>query len=400
MSVSLLEVVAKYYTDFAGLSYNAIASIILDNEPGIKLSHRSIRRTVSSAAELQYLDIQALPRYRMVFLYNTNRYVCFDRKSGNRVYIPADEMETIKAEIRANPTDLSYLLRRFLLSEENAEMIRNCLYFSPEEEVVKLASAGAPKILILDIETSPILGWVWKVWGEDVRKDRIESDWFCLSWAAKWLFETEIFGEVLTPEEVKNQTDSRIIQLMWELIDSADIVIAHNGKRFDMPRLNTRFIVNGLPPPSPYQIIDTKIVLSKNFGFSSASLGNVNEVLGIAEKLETSWKLWMECMKQNPKALEDMLTYNKQDVKALEELYLVLRPWIKSHPNIGLYIRDNVSVCPNCGSADIEFDGSFYYTSVNKYSVYRCKKCTYSGRSRISALSKQKRDSLLTTIAR
>lgn len=400
MSVSLLEVVAKYYTDFAGLSYNAIASIILDNEPGIKLSHRTIRRTVSSIAELQNIDLQTLPRYRMVFLDKTYRYLCFDTKHGNRVYVPADEMDVIKSELRANPQDLSYLLKRFLLSEENAKMIRNCLYLVPNEEVIPIVSAGAPKILILDIETSPILGWVWKVWGEDVRKDRIESDWFCLSWAAKWLFETEIFGEALTPEEVKNQTDSRIIQLMWELIDSADIVIAHNGKRFDMPRLNTRFIVNGLPPPSPYQIIDTKIVLSKNFGFSSASLGNVNEVLGIAEKLETSWKLWMECMKQNPEALEKMLEYNKQDVKALEELYLVLRPWIKSHPNIGLYIRDNVSVCPNCGSSDIEFDGSFYYTSVNKYSVYRCKKCTYSGRSRVSALTKQKRDSLLTTTAR
>ena len=45
------------------------------------------------------------------------------------------------------------------------------------------------KILILDIETAPIRAKVWGIWNQNISIDQIESDWFILTWAAKWLFE-------------------------------------------------------------------------------------------------------------------------------------------------------------------------------------------------------------------
>ena len=50
----------------------------------------------------------------------------------------------------------------------------------------------------------------------------------------------------------KTQLDSYI-----ELIDKADIVIAHNGDKFDLRKLNTRFLFHELGTPSSYQSIDT-----------------------------------------------------------------------------------------------------------------------------------------------
>jgi hypothetical protein len=40
------------------------------------------------------------------------------------------------------------------------------------------------------------------------------------------------------------------------LLDSADVVLHFNGRRFDVPHLNREFLLAGLTPPSPYKQID------------------------------------------------------------------------------------------------------------------------------------------------
>ena len=46
----------------------------------------------------------------------------------------------------------------------------------------------------------------------------LESDWFTITWSAKWLFEEEVFTGKLTPEEAKEQDDS---QDSMKLLESA-----------------------------------------------------------------------------------------------------------------------------------------------------------------------------------
>jgi hypothetical protein len=94
-----------------------------------------------------------------------------------------------------------------------------------------------------------------------------------------------------------------------------------------------------------------------------------------------------------------MSEYNNRDVTLLEEVYLKMGSWMPSHPNLGIYVNDNQSLCPHCMSADIHWKG-YYTTLVGQYSTFRCGQCGYIGRSRTNALSKQKRDSLVTSTAR
>jgi uncharacterized protein YprB with RNaseH-like and TPR domain len=148
------------------------------------------------------------------------------------------------------------------------------------------------KVLILDIETAPISAYVWGIWQQNVGTHQIQSDWFCLTWAAKWLFEDKVYSGKLKPKEATNQNDKRIIEGIWALVNEADIVIAHNGQKFDMPRLNSRFILNGLQPPLPYQIIDTLLHIRRQFGFTSNKLDYVNKLLNLERKKETSFELW------------------------------------------------------------------------------------------------------------
>ena len=255
------------------------------------------------------------------------------------------------------------------------------------------------KVLILDIETAPIRAYVWGIWQQNVGTHQIQSDWFCLTWAAKWLFEDKVYSGKLKPKEVAEQDDKRIIWGIWHLVNEADIVIAHNGAKFDIPRLNSRFIINGLNPPLPYQIIDTLVHIRRQFGFTSNKLDYVNKLLNLERKKDTNFELWERCMKGEGSALKEMEEYNIQDVRILEETYLVIRPWIKPHPNMGLFILDeSANRCPNCGSDKLSEQGKCYNTTANVYELMRCDNCGASSRKRLgSATIKQKRHLLISS---
>ena len=239
-----------------------------------------------------------------------------------------------------------------------------------------------PKILIFDIETSPMKAYVWKLWKTNVNLDHIINEWFCIAWSAKWLYSTEVMGEVLTPEEIKREDDKRIISSLWDLINKADIVVAHNGNKFDIPRINARFIIHDLPPTKPYFSIDTCLIARRQFGFSSNKLDALAGYFNIPHKLDTDFDLWKRCLGGDQEALNYMLEYNKKDVTILEEVYLRLRPWIKNHPNVG-NLNDDRCACAYCGSQHVEIiPDQWYYTNVGKYPIYRCEECNGLSRGR------------------
>ena len=237
-----------------------------------------------------------------------------------------------------------------------------------------------PKILMFDIETTPMPVWVWSFGKQYVPHTNIVKDaegtqrfWYVLSWAAKWLYDDNTMSDVLTPEEAVGRDDKRIIESIWKLLDEADIVVAHNGDRFDIRKLNARFILNGMNPPSPYKSIDTLKIARKEFAFSSNKQDFLTKSFGVSEKLKTEFQLWIDCMDGNKERLAEMLKYNKRDVIGLEQVYLRLRPYIKNHPNLGILMDDNV--CPSCGSKHLKVSDATYFTSSNEFPVYRCGGC-------------------------
>ena len=248
-----------------------------------------------------------------------------------------------------------------------------------EEELPEVVQM--PKILVLDIETAPISSFVWALWKQDIYIDQIISDWFMLSWSAKFLGSNEILSARLYSEEVTDECDFRIVKQLWNILDEADIVIAHNGDQFDIPKIKTRFLINGLPPTSFYQQIDTLKIARKEFGFSSNKLDFLARSFGIPPKISTDFKLWVRCMKGEDKALEEMETYNKHDVEILEDVYYKLRPYIKNHPNVSLFNEDSADRCPTCGGKHLT-PNKFYFTSVGKFQVYKCEDCEALSRSR------------------
>jgi len=296
---------------------------------------------------------------------------------------------------------LSKLIKPRCKHRHSEKSHRNCFVNGVPRHLIK-ADVRLPKVLVFDIETSPLKAYIWQhsVWGGNVSDGQVISQWFMLTWAAKWLYDDEAMSDGLTAKEALAEDDSRIVASLWKLLDEADIVIAHNGVKFDVPNLLTRFVVNDMTPPSPFQNIDTLKVARRQFGFTHNSLNALAKIFGFDVKLETNFDLWKKSVDGDKQALKYMEEYNVEDVRLLEQVYLKLRPWMTSHPNLGLYLLSDGALCPSCGSTDITWlEDKYYYTQTSRFPVYTCK-CGAYGRSRKSDLPKDVKKSLTVSLAR
>lgn len=173
------------------------------------------------------------------------------------------------------------------------------------------------RILFLDIEISPSLGWVYGKYDQNVIE--FEKEWHIMCIGYKWQ-DSEV--KVITGKE------KQLVKKIRDLLDEASIVCAHNADRFDIRKINTRIAYYGFEPPSKYKTIDTLKKLRKLFGLNSNSLDDAGKYFGLGTKNGSYGELWRDCLKGNKKAWKKMIEYNRQDVLLLEKLYKKIEPWI------------------------------------------------------------------------
>lgn len=231
-----------------------------------------------------------------------------------------------------------------------------------------------PKILFFDIETAPNLGYIWGKFEQNVIE--YTHEWYMLSWSAKWSGGKHITKGLVDYESYTPNTenDLDLVTDLHKLLAEADIVIAHNGNKFDIKRANTRFIEHDLKPPEPFKVVDTLTIARRHFGFNSNKLDDLGRRLGVGRKLKhAGFDLWKGCMQGDAKAWRTMKRYNRQDVLLLEQVYLKLRPWINNHPNISI-LSDIENGCRNCGSRHLVKQG-VKITATGKRQQYQCQDC-------------------------
>lgn len=242
------------------------------------------------------------------------------------------------------------------------------------------------KVLFLDIETFPNIAYVWGKYDQDVIRYKQEV---CIAtYAAKWLGQPQVFAMALPDYHgyrPDSYDDSKLVKDIWKLFDQADVIVAHNGKDFDVKFCRARFIFHQLVPPSPFKIVDTKDVVKRVGRFNSNKLDDLGQLLGMGKKIKTDFDLWEGCIKGDKESWAKMVKYNKQDVLLLEKLYLRLLPWIQNHPNVG-----TVDHCPKCGSEKIQYRG-WATTQTGRYRRFQCAGCGGWGRD-------IKRDSKTTNV--
>lgn len=246
-----------------------------------------------------------------------------------------------------------------------------------KEEKPLVAKAKSPvKTLYFDIETTLAKSYHWGQWQQNLSVKQQIQESHMLSHAWAW-GDGEVFSSVLTPEEVLNQDDERIVYEIWSLLDNCDVVVAHNGKRFDVKKVNGYFLKYGLPKPSSYKVIDTLEIAKKHFNLPFKSLEYLAKFLNVELKQDSGGiQTWIDCDRGDLEALATMEFYNRGDVVTLREIHNKLKGWDNNGVNIALYNDNHDALCTHCGSDDISvITDKFAYTPNRKYQVYRCNNC-------------------------
>lgn len=232
------------------------------------------------------------------------------------------------------------------------------------------------KIVYWDIETAPNIVYTWGA-GYEENVIEVVEPWYMISFAYRWEGEPQNSTQcvIVTPDEARERDDSRVVMALRDVMDEADIAIAHNGDRFDKKKFNARLVAHELIPPHPYRTIDTLKVARANFAFNSNRLDQLGQYLGVGRKVKHSgFKLWKDCMAGDEKALSLMAKYNIGDIKLLRDVYLKLRPYMPSHPNLAVY--GSPSSCPKCGASSVNLQSRGYRTTnVAKKRTWLCKVC-------------------------
>ena len=108
-----------------------------------------------------------------------------------------------------------------------------------------------PKVLTVDIETSPAVAFVWKLFDTTIAPSQVIEPSRVLCFAAKWYHQKR----VLFGSEYHDGREA-FLDYAWRLFDEADAVVTYNGVRFDVPHLQREWVLQGWGPPSPWQDID------------------------------------------------------------------------------------------------------------------------------------------------
>ena len=221
------------------------------------------------------------------------------------------------------------------------------------EETFKIKNKEA-RVLIYDIETSPNIGWFWRAgYKQNIQPNQITKERAVICVSYKWQGEDTVYN--LNWD--KNQNDYFLIEQFIEVLNEADLIVAHNGDNFDLKWLRTRALIHGLHKnmlPN-YKQFDTLKVAKSKLYLNSNRLDYISKVLGFEGKIQTTPDLWNKVVMLNDRnALVDMLEYCDEDVRQLEKVYNELQYLDNPYVHSGVLNGETKQTSPITGTYNIK----------------------------------------------
>lgn len=234
-----------------------------------------------------------------------------------------------------------------------------------------------PVIIALDFETSPAKGYFFGgIWETNIIEVIEYEQILCVAWMEHGSSVVHVKGQ----DDFKGYkkgvlNDKELVTFFRPIIESADIVSAHNGDRFDLTVFNTRLLAHGMKPVPPTKSLDTKKIAKNKFHLPSNKLDDIADFLKIGRKLSTHKSLWLGCEKGDRKSWKYMKKYCGLDVKLQDKVLGYILPFVKQVNNFNT-ITGNLMKCPSviCGSDNIIKRG-FQFSSTVKYQRWQCMDC-------------------------
>ena len=233
-----------------------------------------------------------------------------------------------------------------------------------------------PLRVTFDIEISPNVTKTYDPY--DARIVSILRNQFIYSFAYKWSHEktTHVVALPDFPLYKKDKTnDIEVIKALWQMFDRAHVLVGHNVRKFDIPKVNTRFAYHKLGSPSPYVTQDTLLDARRYFSYPGGnSLSELARFHGLDAKGHMGADEWESCEQGNEKAWRYEKRYNKRDVDITEKIYLIQQPFVTSRQFNMEVLTGQRGVCPSCGSHRL----LQHKTQPTKYGLrlqYKCGDC-------------------------
>jgi hypothetical protein len=231
-----------------------------------------------------------------------------------------------------------------------------------------------PKILLIDVESAPVLAAVFPPLHE-TNAVWVERGTYLYCFAAQWLGETDVQSFALPDykrfrRDIHN--DKSLCQTLHSMLSECDVAIGHNARAFDIKLIRARLIIHNFPPLPPFKVADT-LTWARSIGkFDSNRLNALGEATGLGQKIPTKNDLWRRCYHGDKAAFQEMREYCAQDVALLAAWYNRIAPWTTNHPNLSV-IADK-PCCPVCQSVRVQRRG-FNLAKARKRPRFQCQPC-------------------------
>jgi predicted RNA-binding Zn-ribbon protein involved in translation (DUF1610 family) len=243
-----------------------------------------------------------------------------------------------------------------------------------------------PKILFWDIETSYQFGAFFGRYNININPSNVLHGTYIICAAWSWSDQKKIHSVSVLDDPQRHKKfkydirdlrfdDYHVIKTLHDTLMEADLIVAHNGDRFDMKKFMARCIHHGLPPLPYIPTVDTLKATRAIASFDSHSLDELAATLDLNRKLCTEPGLWLNASLGDSGAIKKMVKYCRGDIKPLRELYYLLRPYMKSHPNMGLFKPERHLICPRCGDSHYIRRGKRQTKGLTVKLQYSCKSC-------------------------
>lgn len=236
------------------------------------------------------------------------------------------------------------------------------------------------KILVWDIETSHTISAHFGHFNVNIPHGNILQDWNIFSVSYKFLGKSRKC-EHFQVSHKKPSDDFQLVVKMHQILNEVDVIIHHNGDKFDWKKFNARAIYHGLSPIKDKPVsIDTLKIAKKHFAFSSNRLDYIGNFLGVGHKLSTTNSLWLQVLSGDKKSLRQMVKYCNRDVILLEDVFALLYqyvnvPLLESIFAHGQKIEVLQTHCRACGSSNIILRGKLPLASGRYKRRYQCNDC-------------------------
>lgn len=228
---------------------------------------------------------------------------------------------------------------------------------------------GKPKILIWDIESTSLNAAFGTI--------------LCIGW--KWLHDPDDAVKVPTLFEHNEGgvlDDKGLVRHFAEIYNVCDYSVAHYGRRFDLPMVNTKLMKHGLPPLAPKFMLDTWLVARREMRMHSNRLAALAQYLDAAHsKTPLDFDHWLRAATGDRAALDYIVEHCRLDVLTLQDVFVKIRPWAREEPARHLFVDCDSAACVSCGSHALVRKG-YHHSRTLIYPRWQCADCGKWQRSR------------------